>query len=86
MTIFDISVEEDDTEKRKADQAGHRQKKPCSRLQELTRQIVVSLFDSVHDWGLGGWIASTTREEYVETVNPCRMGETVQLKTARVGK
>jgi hypothetical protein len=31
-----------------------------------------------------GWIASTTRE--VETGNPCRMGETAQLKTGRVGK
>lgn len=61
-TIFDISVNEDEAEKRKADQGGHGQKEPCSQLQELTRQTVVSLFCCVHDLVLGGWIASTTRE------------------------
>jgi hypothetical protein len=45
----------------------------------------VSLFDSVHDGGMGGWIASTTREED-ETALPCQMGETAQLMTAGVGK
>ncbi|CAP92295.1 hypothetical protein PCH_Pc13g12260 [Penicillium rubens Wisconsin 54-1255] len=45
---------------------------------DLTGQMGVSLFDSVHDGGMDGWIASTTREE--ETASPVRWGKQLDLR------